>query len=130
METTPVRNPRPGSQAPLVREKSGSKISAPLTGKIARVSRRRIQAVLPSWIRPDHVHLGPAVTKRIRSNFDPNGIPNTERSSNLEIAIVSTVTAYGLTPHTARERSNLGIRLIKIVELILTCRYGFTDLTY
>ncbi len=30
----------------------------------------------------------------------------------------------------ARERSRLEIRLLKIAELMLTCRYGLTDLSY
>jgi hypothetical protein len=80
------------------------------------------------------LHLSPDVTGRIRSNFDPRGIflniPYSERYSKLEIAIVSTVTAYGLTPRLARERSKLEVRLIKIVELMLTCPYAFTDLSY
>ncbi len=43
---------------------------------------------------------------------------------------MSTAYAYGLTPVTARERSRTEVRLLKITELILTCKYGFTDLSY
>lgn len=46
------------------------------------------------------------------------------------MAIISTVTAYGLTPRMARERSRTETRLLKVTELILTCKYGFTDLSY
>jgi hypothetical protein len=71
---------------------------------------------------------------RISREFDANGIflniPYSSQYSSLEIAVFSTVTAYGLTPRMARERSRLEIRLTKIVELMLTCRYGLTDLSY
>ena len=50
--------------------------------------------------------------------------------SPIEVAILSTVTAYGLTPRMARERSRLEVRLLKIAELMLICRYGLTDLSY
>lgn len=46
------------------------------------------------------------------------------------MAIISTVTAYGLTPRMARERSRTEVRLLKIIELMLTCHYAFTDLSY
>jgi hypothetical protein len=66
--------------------------------------------------------------------YNPAGIflniPYSDRYSNLEIAIISTVTAYGLIPRMARERLRTEVRLLKITELMLTCRYGFTDLSY
>jgi hypothetical protein len=57
-------------------------------------------------------------------------IPYSARYSNFEVAIISTVTAYGLTPRMARQRVGLEIRAQKIFELILSCRYGLTDLSY
>lgn len=35
-----------------------------------------------------------------------------------------------MTPHMARERAGMEIRLLKIVELMLSCKYGLTDLSY
>lgn len=91
--------------------------------------------VLPSWIPPDHpLYLNQALQRRIRHGFDPTGIflniPYSDRYSNLEVAIMSTVIAYGLTPRMARERTRTEVRLLKITELMLTCKYGFTDLSY
>jgi len=43
---------------------------------------------------------------------------------------MSTAYAYGLMPVTARERSRTEVRLLKITELILTCKYALTDLSY
>lgn len=57
-------------------------------------------------------------------------IPYSKRYSKLEMAIFSTAYAYNLTPVIARVRSGTRMRLLKIVELILTCNYGFTDLSY
>ncbi len=75
-----------------------------------------------------------SVRRRISREYDRNGIflniPYGKHYSNLELAIISTVTAYGLTPRMARERSRLEIRLLKIAELMLTCQYGLTDLSY
>lgn len=93
------------------------------------------RVILPSWVPPEQpLHLNQSIRRRIRRDFDPTGIflniPYSERYSNLEVAIISTVTAYGLTPRMARERSRTEVRLLKITELILTCKYGFTDLSY
>ena len=57
-------------------------------------------------------------------------IPYSNRYSSFEVAIISTVTAYGLIPRMARERVGLEIRAQKIFELILSCDYGVTDLSY
>jgi hypothetical protein len=35
-----------------------------------------------------------------------------------------------MTPHMARERTRMEIRLLKIVELMLSCKFGLTDLSY
>jgi hypothetical protein len=78
--------------------------------------------------------LNNAIRKRIRASFDARGIflniPYSARYSNYELAIISTATAYSLTPRMARERSRTEVRLLKIAELMLSCRYGFTDLSY
>ena len=99
------------------------------------IPRRKREAVIPSWIPADQIlHLSPAVRKRITRDFDPRGIflniPYSQRYSKLEIAILSTVTAYDLMPRMARERSKLEMRLLKIVELMLRCSYALTDLSY
>ena len=93
------------------------------------------RVILPSWIPPDQpLYLNLAIRRRIRREFDPTGIflniPYSDRYSSLEVAIISTVTAYGLTPRMARERSRTEMRLLRIAELILTCQYGLTDLSY
>lgn len=93
------------------------------------------KAVIPSWIAADHpLHLNATIRKRILREFDSSGIflniPYSKGYSTLEMAIVSTVTAYDLTPHMARERTRMEVRVQKIVELMLTCHYGLTDLSY
>lgn len=98
-----------------------------------RLSRRR--PILPSWISSDQpLYLNPAIRRRISHRYNPRGIflniPHSDRYTKLEIAIVSTVTAYGLTPRMARERLRTEVRFLKIIELMLTCAYGFTDLSY
>jgi hypothetical protein len=122
-----------GRKAPVG---SPSKETSKDTINLGRVIQSRRQPpVLPSWIPADHIlHLDSSILKRIRQEFDSQSIflniPYSKRYSRLEIAIISTVTAYGLTPRMARERSKLEVRLTKIVELMLVCRYGLTDLTY
>ena len=97
---------------------------------------RRRPALLPSWISEGHpLYLNSEARSRIRQEFHGNSgiflnIPYSDRYSNLEVATISTVTAYGLTPRMARERVRLEVRAQKIFELILSCRYGFTDLSY
>ncbi|MCI0409076.1 MAG: hypothetical protein L0191_11045 [Acidobacteria bacterium] len=98
-----------------------------------RAAGRRL--ILPSWISSDQpLYLNPTICRRIRRDFDPAGIflniPYSRRYTNLEVAIISTVTAYGLLPRMARERLRMEMRLLKIAELVLTCNYGFTDLSY
>jgi len=90
---------------------------------------------LPASILEDHpLCLNPQVRRNICRHFDRKGIflniPYSALYSNLEIAILSTVTAYGLHPHMARERLRMQVRVLKIVELVLTCNYGLTDLSY
>ena len=46
------------------------------------------------------------------------------------MAIISTTASYGLIPVMARQQITTRMRLQKIVELILTCNYGLTDLSY
>lgn len=90
-------------------------------------------ATLP-WIAPDSpIGLGDAIRDRVLRDYDENGvflnIPFDDQYSLLEMAIVSTLTAYGLTPRIAKERRRVEVRLLKIVELMLTCKYGVTDLS-
>ena len=91
--------------------------------------------LVPSWL-PDHhpFYVSAPTALRISQNFQPNriflNIPDSSRYSNLEAAVLSTATAYGLHPCMAKEESRLEVRMRKIVELILTCQYGFTDLSY
>lgn len=40
------------------------------------------------------------------------------------------MTAYDLIPRMARERNRMEIRLLKIAELMLSCKYALTDLSY
>jgi hypothetical protein len=96
---------------------------------------KALKAVIPSWIAADHpLHLNATIRKRILREFDRSGIflniPYAKGYSTLEMAIVSTVTAYDLTPHMARERTRMEVRVQKIVEIMLICRYGLTDLSY
>jgi hypothetical protein len=91
--------------------------------------------LLPSWILGDHpLYLSAKDRAVIRKEFDPRGIflniPYSARYSDLEVAILSTVTAYGMTPRMARERLPMQIRVKKSRQLILSCRYGLTDLSY
>jgi hypothetical protein len=91
--------------------------------------------LVPSWLPDDHpFYVSAPTAERVRRGFRPNriflNIPYASRYSNLEVAILSTATAYGLDPCMAKERSKLEIRIRKIVELVLTCKYGFTDLSY
>jgi hypothetical protein len=91
--------------------------------------------MIPSWISADHpLHLNATIRRRILREYDGSGIflniPYAKRYSNVEIAIIATVTAYDMTPHMARERTRMEVRVQKIVELMLTCRFGLTDLSY
>src|SRR5574341_1115027 len=95
-----------------------------------------VETVVPKEIIPPEqpLHLSQTIRSRIRREFDPYGIflniPYSRRYSGLEVVIMSTVTAYGLTPRMARERTRTEIRLLKITELMLSCKFGFTDLSY
>ena len=100
-----------------------------------RTGSRLLRPTLPTWIPPDQpLYLNSAIRKRIRRSFQTTGIflniPYSERYSSLEVAIISTVIAYGLTPRMARERSRTEVRMLKIAEIMLTSQYGMTDLSY
>jgi hypothetical protein len=91
--------------------------------------------LIPSWLPDQHpFYISVPTARRVRRNFKPNriflNIPYASRYSNLEAAVLSTATAYDLDPCMGKERSKLEIRMRKIVELILTSKYGFTDLSY
>jgi hypothetical protein len=97
--------------------------------------RRRAGAFLPESVSTDGpLYLSPEVRRRVGRRFDSKGIflniPYGARYSSLEVAILATVTAYGMHPHMARERMRMQVRMLKIVELMLECRYGLTDLSY
>ncbi len=96
---------------------------------------RRPPVLLPNWYHSSHpLHLSPSVRRRILREFDPRGIflniPYSPRYTKLEVAILSTVTAYGLAPRMAKEQVGLEIRLQKIARMALSCGYGLTDLSY
>jgi hypothetical protein len=78
--------------------------------------------------------VSPQARGRIRRHFDRRGIfiniPYAEAYTSLELAIISTATAYGLTPKMARQRAAFEVRFRRIWEMILNCAYGFTDLSY
>jgi hypothetical protein len=91
--------------------------------------------LIPGWLADHHpFYVSPATAERVRRGFRSDriflNIPYASKYSNLEVAVLSTATAYGLDPHMAKERSRLEVRMRKIVELMLTCNYGFTDLSY
>ena len=97
---------------------------------------RRRGPLLPTWIPEGHpLHLGTSARQRIRKAHRSGpgiflNIPYSRRYSNFEVAIISTVTAYGLIPHMARQRVGLEVRAQKVFELVLSCDYGITDLSY
>ncbi len=100
-----------------------------------RTKAARSRVILPDWMPPDHpLHLHAPLRRRIRAGFDGSGIflniPYSSRYTRLEVGIMATVTAYDLTPWMARQRLRVEMRLLKIVEMMLTCRYGLTDLSY
>ncbi|HKB71634.1 MAG TPA: hypothetical protein VKH46_12380 [Thermoanaerobaculia bacterium] len=80
------------------------------------------------------MHLSAEEQRDIKDGFDAKGIflniPYSPRYSNLEIAILSTVTAYDLVPYMAKDRSSLEIRIQKIARMMLQCRFGLSDLSY
>lgn len=106
---------------------------------MARLATRRlprIQSVLPSG-GLSHFHpcfLGAADRARVKRQFNRSGIfvniPYASRYTRFELAIISTATAYGLTPRMAKQRATFETRFRRIWEMILTCAYGFTDLSY
>jgi hypothetical protein len=91
--------------------------------------------LLPPYLDPEKpLYLNRAATRRVRLNYDSHGIflniPYSKKYAAFELAIVSTVTAYDLVPRLARWRGHMEVRLLKIAELILTCEYAVTDLSY
>ena len=96
---------------------------------------KRPKALIPRWFPASHpLSLSPGAQDELKREFDPQGIflniPYADRYTNLELAILATVTAYGLVPRMAKARVGLEVRLQKIARLILSCAYGITDLTY
>lgn len=97
---------------------------------------RQTKVVIPSWIRPDQpLYQSSERRRRIEKTFASQrgillNIPYSPLYAPLELAILSTVTAYGLVPHVARDRLRLETRSSKIAEMILSCRYGLADISY
>jgi len=95
----------------------------------------RTRCVIPAGFSVFHpAYLPPSLRRQIRSRFDRRGIflniPYASRYSKLEIAIISTATAYGLNPVMAKQRIRFDVRFVRILEMIATCPFGFTDLSY
>jgi hypothetical protein len=91
--------------------------------------------LIPNWCRPNHpLHFSADIRRLIRKEHSPDGIflniPYAQRYTNFEIAVLSTVTAYGLIPHMAKQESGLSVRLHKIARMMLSCDLAFTDLSY
>ncbi|HWC64629.1 MAG TPA: hypothetical protein VG777_01000, partial [Thermoanaerobaculia bacterium] len=102
---------------------------------VSSLIHRSGEPLVPDWFGHAHpLHISAEQRRQIRRGFDSNGIflniPYSPRYSNLEIAILSTVTAYGLVPYMAKDRTTLEIRIQKIVRLMLQCRFGLSDLSY
>ncbi len=95
----------------------------------------RPKALIPRWFPASHpLSLTLGAQHALKREFDPRGIflniPIGDRCTNLELAILATVTASGLVPRMAKSRVGLEVRLQKIARLMLSCAYGVTDLTY
>ena len=77
-------------------------------------------------------YLPASLRRQIRTRFDPRGIflniPYAPRYTRFELAIVSTATAYGLRPVLAKQQFD--VRFKRILEMIMSCAFGFTDLSY
>jgi hypothetical protein len=91
--------------------------------------------LIPEWCRANHpLHLSAETRHLIRKEYTADGIflniPYSRRYTNFEIAVLSTVTAYGLVPRMAKQESGLAVRLHKIARMMLSCKFAFTDLTY
>ena len=96
---------------------------------------KNTDALIPSYLDPEKtLYLSPVPAQRVRRNYHPRGIflniPYSKKYAEFELAIISTVTAYDLVPRLARWRGRMEVRLLKIIELMLTCEYAFTDLSY
>jgi len=72
--------------------------------------------------------------RQIRKRFDARGIflniPYAVRYTRLELAVIATATAYGLRPVLAKQQVVFDVRFKRILELITSCAFGFTDLSY
>jgi hypothetical protein len=91
--------------------------------------------LIPNWCHPNHpLHFSNDIRRLIRKEHSPYGIflniPYSQRYTKFEIAVLATVTAYGLIPRMAKQESGLSVRLHKIARMMLSCELAFTDLTY
>jgi len=97
--------------------------------------QHRPKPLIPNWFPSSHpLNLPGSVRRSIGREFNPDAvflnIPYARRYTNLEVAMISTLTAYGLIPRMAKTRVGLEVRLHKIAALMLGCGYGVTDLSY
>lgn len=100
-----------------------------------RRRQHRPKPLIPDWFPSSHpLNLPQSARRAIARDFNPDAvflnIPYSRRYTNLEVAMISTLTAYGLVPQMAKTRVGLEVRLHKIAALMLGCGYGVTDLTY
>ena len=93
--------------------------------------QHRPKPLIPNWFPSSHpLNLPGSVRRSIGREFNPDAvflnIPYARRYTNLEVAMISTLTAYGLIPRMAKTRVGLEVRLHKIAALMLGCGYGVT----
>lgn len=96
---------------------------------------RQVSCALPVGCSVRHpAYLPPAFRRQIRKRFDARGIflniPYAVRYTRLELAVIATATAYGLRPVLAKQQVVFDVRFKRILELITSCAFGFTDLSY
>lgn len=96
---------------------------------------RRVSCAFPVGCSVRHpAYLPPSLRLQIKKRFDPRGIflniPYSARYTRLELAIIATATAYDLRPVLAKDHVVFDVRFKRILELITTCAFGFTDLSY
>lgn len=96
---------------------------------------RQARFALPVGCSVRHpAYLAPALRRQIKKRFDARGIflniPYAARYTRLELAVIATATAYDLRPVLAKQHVVFDVRFKRILELITSCAFGFTDLSY
>ena len=56
-------------------------------------------------------------------------MPYDKRHESLYLAYIAGISGFGLIPRAAIEHSDVKIRLDKIIETFITCKYSFHDLS-